>query len=152
MSVQEVRAACVHRPRRTDPGSCQKCGFPIPADPLPDERVNEFFDRFRDALQAAGKLGPAEDPMFDWFRLTCIQRLRKGAETYGNRNFLRPEVDPILEALEEFMDAPNYLLMEMVKNEPDDTDAALLGEAVAFSFYAAQALLRYKEKVRGVSG
>ena len=153
-----MSCACPHPVRGNRfPDQCAKCARVIPDNPLPQQRVDEFFDRFREALEAAGKVkvpnpGEAPDPVFDWFRSRCIQRLQQGAVTYGNANFLRADIDLVNEALEEQMDTANYALMELVKHSPDETDAACLGSAVAHCFHVVDDLLRYKAKRRGMSG
>ena len=123
-------------------------------DPLPDQLVSDFFDHLRETLEAAGKIhrpnpGEPDDPRFAWFEARCKQRLRKGAETYGNTNFLKPSVDLVEEGTQECLDGVNYCLMELTKTRPDACAGVPLGMAALYYFQAALALQDYAAKLRG---
>ena len=149
--------SCVcHRPipGNRHPETCAKCAKAIPENPLPDQLVADFFDHLRETLEAAGKIhrpmpGEADDPRFAWFEQRCKQRLSQGAETYGNRNFLKESVDLVEEGTQECLDLANYALMEMTKHHPDSCASVPLVMAALYSFLAALALQDYRAKLRG---
>lgn len=136
------------------PENCAKCAKVIPDNPLPDDLVSDFFDHLRETLEAAGKIhrpapGEPDDPRFAWFEARCKQRLVKGAETYGNRNFLKESVDLVEEGTQECLDGVNYCLMELTKTSPDACASVPLGVAALHYFQAALALQDYAAKLRG---
>lgn len=129
-------------------GTCGRCSRPYRPDPLSRERVEDFFGWLKEMLAASGRIEgpPLSSPTFDWFRDEAHRRLRMGAETYGNENFLKPHINLPSEAIEELLDVANYGLMELVKNDPDDVDAVPLGQAIYHAFCAYQSLLQYRYK------
>lgn len=140
-------------PRRE--GTCARCARPAPDGVrASDPRVTEHFSRLKEMLRSAGAIAspPTPHPDYDHFQYMCLARIEKGAEEYGAANFRRRDVDLIAEACEETFDLCVYPLLEIVKNEPDPVDAVALGQAVYHAFLCYQNLLRYKAKVRGVSG
>ena len=150
-----VNCSCARPiPGNRHPETCRSCAKTIPPNPLPDSLVSDFFDHLRETLIAAGKVyrpqpGEPEDPRFAWFEARCKERLLKGAETYGNRNFLKDSVDLIEEGTQECLDGVNYVLMEMTKTQPDATAAVPLGMAALHYFQAALDLQDYAAKLRG---
>lgn len=141
-------------PGNRHPETCAKCAKVIPENPLPDQLVSDFFDHLRETLEAAGKIhrpaiGEPEDPRFAWFETRAKQRLIRGAETYGNRNFLKPAVNLPEEFIQEMLDAGNYALMMMVKDAPDDCAKVPLGMAVLHAIMGAFCMLDYEVKMRG---
>ena len=150
-----MSCACQHPVRGNRfPDQCAKCGKTVPDNPLPDDLVNDFFDHLRETLESAGKIhrpgpGEPEDPRFAWFEARATQRLVKGAQTYGNRNFLKESVDLVEEGTQECLDLVNYALMELTKTRPDSCAGVPLGRAAMYSFLAALSLQDYAAKLRG---
>ena len=127
---------------------CVKCGR-LPEPPVLDSTVvADYFDGLREMLEAAGRIQRPDpigqtDPQFEWFKSQAIARLNQGAKTYGPNRFMKPDVKLPQEAIEEMLDISNYGLMELTKSTPDDTDAALLGQAIYHTFCAYQAVANY---------
>lgn len=136
-------------PRRID---CVRCGR-LEQQPILDAgRIQDYFETLREMLESAGRITKPDpsgqpDPEFDLFKSQAIARLHQGARTYGPNNFMRAEIRLPEEAIEEYLDACNYGLMELTKSRPDDTDAVLLGQSIYHAFCAYQCLRGYQAAI-----
>lgn len=151
MLTLEPHQVCTCREPETpvDPRRRNACGRCLKLiEPLTnDEVVGEFFNRLGESLfryDAFGELQTSK--AFDAFRDHCMSRENAGREQFVNRFMSR---DSIAEALEEFCDGGNYMMMDSLRatlEDGDDRDVDLVLTVAMFAFKAYEGCLQLAEK------